>query len=235
MLLAFLASIGMVAYFINYSTEQTKKVSFKAARLEYRKHYTVEVIMSPPVMPTKEKQLNTKSLSSAKPEGKNQTIVTKINSVNKPEQAENTEIIRDLQVLSSFDCVKSIPTVLLDYLSNMFLSEYGRSHQDFHSAHKVDERLPLLKSFSINCDMDQNCSTSFQYDKQYGVSTTADKTYSRKDVFYCCPSIHSLTNQTISDTCERAQKVVGKSGFRESKNSALLEKVNKIRKTIFTS
>ena len=31
-----------------------------------------------------------------------------------------TEMSSDLQVLSSFDCEKSIPTVLLDYISNMF-------------------------------------------------------------------------------------------------------------------
>ena len=128
----------------------------------------------------------------------------------------------DLQVLSSFDCVKSIPAVLLDYVSSMFLNQYGKSHTDFHFQQKIDETLPLLKQFNISCGIEQNCSTFFQYDKQYGLNTTADKTFQRKDVFYCCPSVHNLTNATISNVCNSAQAVAQKSIFRESKDSTFL-------------
>ena len=107
----------------------------------------------------------------------------------------------------------------------MFLSEYGRSHKDFHFQNKIDETLPLLKQFNINCGIDQNCSSSFQYDKQYGLNTTADNTFLRKDVFYCCPSVQSSTNETISNICKRAQTVVGKSVFRDSKDSTFLGRV----------
>ena len=145
--------------------------------------------------------------------------------VKQPMAIEKMETSSDLQVLSSFDCVKSIPAVLLDYVSSMFINEYGKSHEDFHSQYETEETLLLLEQFNVNCDIDQNCSALFQYDKQYGLNTTADKTFLKKGVFYCCPSVHSLTNQTVSDVCKQAQKIAGKSVFRESKNSTFLERV----------
>ena len=236
-LLGVMASMGMVAYFINYSTEKTNKISFKAAGLKYREHFTVEEIMSVPVKPIEEKEREGKSssLSVRNHDNKNSTK----NSIAKTDQGknstystftevrkvslDNTEISSDLQVLSSFDCVKSIPAVLIEYVSKTFLNEYGKAHKDFHSQYETDETLPSLKAFNIDCSIDQNCSTSFQYDKQYGLDTTADNSYRREEVFYCCPSAHSLTNQTISDVCEHGQSIVGKSVFRESKESTFLE------------
>ena len=142
-----------------------------------------------------------------------------------PVTTEKLKLSSDLQVLSSFDCVKIIPAVLLEYMSKMFLNEYGRSHIDFHSKQKIDEALPLLKQLDINCGIDQNCSTLFQYDKQYGLHTSSDKTFQRKGLFYCCPSVHSLTNATISSVCKRAQTFAQKSTFRESKDPTFLERV----------
>ena len=240
-LLGILALIGIVAYFMNLSTEKTNKVSFKAAGLKYREYFTIEDIhFSVPDIPIEEKQSKNTSSSTSMKNYENQNSTNKNNSIAETEQdknstksltevrklyVESTKISPDLQALSSFDCVKSIPAVLMEYISNTFLNEYGQAHTDFHSQYETDETLPLLKAFNIDCSTDQNCSTSFQYDKQYGLNTTADSTYRRQEVFYCCPSTHILTNQTISDICERGQSVVGKSVFRESKDSTFLERV----------
>ena len=232
-------SIGLVAYFINLSTEQTNKVSFKSAGLQYRKYFKAVEIMSLPDTSIEENQTPRKYvrkilkkvfvngtehlMSVEEPKSINASLKR---VVKEPLATETPEISSDLKVLSSFDCVKSIPKVLLDYISNMFISEYGRSHQDFHSQNKIDETLPLLKQFNINCGVDQNCSASFQYDRQYGLNTSEDKTYVTKDVFYCCPKDHSLTNKiSISDVCEVAKTIDGKSVFRESKESTFLERV----------
>ena len=236
--MAAIASIGIVAYFINASTEQTNKVSFKAAGVKYREQYTAADIISLPDTYIEEKQTaekyeqkilkkvfvnGTEFFMSVK--NKKSTNLSLKRVEKQPVATANMEISSDLQVLSSFDCVKSIPKILLDYISNMFLIEYGKSHEDFHSQYTIDETLPLLKHFSINCDTDQNCSALFQYDKYHGLKTTTDKTYRRKEVFYCCPSVHSSTNETLSDVCQRAQTIVGKSVFRESKDSTFLGRV----------
>ena len=110
----------------------------------------------------------------------------------------------------------------------MFVNEYGRSHKDFHSQNRIESTLPLLKQFNISCGSDQNCSSLFQYDKQYALNTTADNTYLRENVFYCCPSVHSTTNETISKVCKHAQTVAGKSVFRESKDPTFLGRVTKV-------
>ena len=226
-IIAVFASFGMIAYSMNKSIEKTNKVSFKAAGQEYRKQFKVVEIKSLPVAieekHTTEKDLQKGNFSKALKVKKSTNSSSP--RVVKQLATKKTEISLDLQVLSSFDCVRSIPTILLDYISNTFLHEYGRSHKDFHSQHEIDETLPLLSQFNISCNIDQNCSALFQYDKQYGISTTADKTYSRPDVFYCCPSVHRIRNQTISNVCEQAQTITGKSIFRESKNSAFLERV----------
>ena len=243
MLLGVMASMAMVAYFINYSTEKTNKISFKAAGLKYREYFTTQDIqLSVPSVEEKQRK-NTSSYTSMQnyenqnstnnnnsiaetevtEQNKNSTKST-LTEVRKP-YVESKEISTDLQVLSSFDCVKSIPAVLMEYVSNTFLNEYGQAHKDFHSQYEADETLPLLKAFNIDCSIDQNCSTSFQYDKQYGLNTTADNTYRREEVFYCCPSAHISTSQTVSDICKRGQSIVGKSVFRESKDSTFLERV----------
>ena len=228
-IIAVFASFGMIAYSMNKSIGKTNKVSFKAAGLKYRKQFKVVEIKSLPDAAIEEKQRTEKDLQKVSNFSKAPEVKKSTNSsstrVVKQLATEKTDISLDLQVLSSFDCVRSIPTILLDYISNTFLHEYGRSHKDFHSQHEIDETLPLLNQFNISCNTDQNCSAFFQYDKQYGISTTADKTYSRPDVFYCCPSVHLIRNQTISNVCEQAQTVTGKSIFRESKNSVFLERV----------
>ena len=228
-LLGVMALIGTVAYFINSSTDQTNKVSFKAAGVKYKEHFIVSEFMSRPEVRYKnasnelsQKTTNENSSMTETAPLKNSTNST---LTKKPVASESIEISSDLQVLSSFDCMKSIPTVLMDYMSNMFLYEYGRSHEDFHSQQKIDETLPQLKKFNINCDKDQNCSTSFQYDKQYGLNTTGDNTYQRKELFYCCPSVHISKDEPISNICKRAQTVVGKSVFRDSKDSTFLGRV----------
>ena len=231
-------SIGLVAYFINLSTEQTNKVSFKSAGLQYRKYFKAVEIMSLPDTSIEENQTprkyvrkilkkvfvnGTEHLMSVE---EPKSINASLKRVVKESLATETpEISSDLKVLSSFDCVKSIPKVLLDYISNMFVSEYGRSHKDFHSQNIIEETLPLLKQFNLNCGVDQNCIISFQYDKKYGLNTTADNTFLTKDVFYCCPSAHSSKNETISNLCKRAQTVSEKSIFRESKESSFLGRV----------
>ena len=245
-LLCVIASIGMVAYLMNSSAEQTNKVSFKAAGVKYKKQFTVSQIFSPQDMPTEKNQRKNTSSATLMQNGKSQNSTNKKSLVAEAEQVKNStnstlttaekqplaseimKISSDLQVLSSFNCVMSIPTVLRDYISNMFLHEYGRSHEDFYSQHSIDEKLPLLKQFNINCGIDQNCSTLFQYDKKYGLNTTADNTYQQKEVFYCCPSVQSLTNETISHVCKHAQKVAGKSVFRESKESTFLGRVTEL-------
>ena len=242
-ILATIASSGMVAYFINSSTEQTNKVSFKGAGMKYKEQFTPNELLSLLDVPVEVKYRNITSSSTSMRDDKSQNSTNKNNLVSETLQVknstnstlntaeklpiveENMKISSDLQVLSSFDCAKSIPTVLLDYISSMFLNEYGRSHEDFHYQNKIDETLPLLKNLSINCDIDQNCTTMFQYDKQYGLNTTADNTYQRKEVFYCCPSVHGLTNETISNFCRYAQTVAGKSIFRDSRDSSFLGRV----------
>ena len=223
-----MALAGIIAYFINYSTEQTNKVSFKAAGVKYKQHFKVSELSSIPDTPADKKQ---------KPEQKKQKILKNVfqalndgNSTNssftkelkQSQSEENLKTGLDLQVFSSFDCVKSIPTVLLDYTSTMFRNEYGKSHKDFHSEYEIEETIPLLEKFNINCDIDQNCSALFQFDKHYGLRTSADKTFKRNELFYCCPSVHSLTNATITNACKRAQTVARKSIFRESKDSTFL-------------
>ena len=223
-----MALAGIIAYFINYSTERTNKVSFKAAGVKYKQHFKVSELSSLPDLPADKKQ---------KPERKKQKILKNAfqafndgNSTNssftkevkQSQSEENLEVGLDLQVFSSFDCVKSIPTVLLDYTSTMFRNEYGKSHKDFHSEYEIEETIPLLEKFNINCDIDQNCSALFQFDKHYGLRTSADKTFKRNELFYCCPSVHSLTNVTITNACKRAQTAARKSIFRESKDSTFL-------------
>ena len=223
-----MALAGIIAYFINYSTEQTNKVSFKAAGVKYKQHFKVSELSSIPDTPADKKQ---------KPERKKQKILKNAfqafndgNSTNssftkevkQSQSEENLEVGLDLQVFSSFDCVKSIPTVLLDYTSTMFRNEYGKSHKDFHSEYEIEETIPLLEKFNINCDIDQNCSALFQFDKHYGLHTSADKTFKRNELFYCCPSVHSLTNVTINNACKNAQTAARKSIFRESKDSTFL-------------
>ena len=240
-ILVVFASIGIIANFINLNIEQTNKVSFKSAGVQYRKHFTTVELMSLQDKSIEEKQTprkyerkvlkkvlvnGTDYFMSVKESKSTNSSLKRV--VKQPVVLEKMEINSDLQVLSSFDCVKSIPTVLLNYISNMFINEYGKSHKDFHLQQKIDETLPLLKEFSINCGSDQNCSTVFKYDKQYGINTTADKTYQREHVFYCCPSVHSLTNETVSDVCKRAQSVVWRSAFRESKESMFLGRVNEL-------
>ena len=230
------ALFAVVAYFINLSIEQTNKVSFKSAGVQYRRQFTIVEGTSLQDGPTEKKQTSkvderkvlkkvfvngTYYFMSVKNKQSTNSSLKRV--VKQPVDTEKIEISSDLQVLSSFDCVKSIPTVLLDYISNTFLTEYGRSHTDFHSQHRVDKTLPLLKSFNINCGIGQKCSTLFQYDQQYGLNTTSNNTYLREDIFYCCPSAHNKMDQTISDVCMRAHEIVEKSVFRESKNSTFLE------------
>ena len=241
-LFGLMVSAGFIAYFMNYSTEEKNKVSFKAAGMRYKQQYTIAEVMSLPELPFEEKQRKNTSSSALIRDGKNQTFINKNSLVAENERNKNvkkstlshktqvsaledTGISLDLQVLSSFNCVESIPTVLVDYISKMFINEYGRSHKDIHFVHKIDQTIPLLKQFNINCGVDQNCSALFQYDKQYGLETTADKTYQRNEVFYCCPSINRSANETISNLCKRAQTVARKSVFRESKKSIFLERV----------
>ena len=223
-----MALAGIIAYFINYSTERTNKVSFKAAGVKYKQHFKVSELSSLPDLPADKKQ---------KPEQKKQKILKNVfqalndgNATNssftkelkQSQSEENLKTGLDLQVFSSFDCVKSIPTVLLDYTSTMFRNEYGKSHNDFHSEYEIEETIPLLEKFNINCDIDQNCSALFQFDKHYGLRTSADKTFKRNELFYCCPSVHSLTNVTINNACKSAQTAARKSIFRESKDSTFL-------------
>ena len=231
-LLVLMALVGLVSYFISFSTEQTQKVSFKAAGVKYREQFTVTEILSRPEVRYKNTTQNDSSLNTTNENSlvaetepaKNLTNSTL--AIDEKQLVGNMKISSDLQVLSSFDCVKSIPRVLTDYMSNMFLNQYGRSHEDFHTQQRTDVTLPKLEKFNIDCGVDQNCSTWFQYDKQYGLSTTADNTYQGKEIFYCCPSVHSLTlNETISKVCRRAQSVAGKSVFRESKEPTFLERV----------
>ena len=196
LLLCFTVSIGMIAFIINSSTEQTNKISFKAAGVKYKEHFTVPKTLSQDVpIEQQHRKNNSSSISTRKSTSQNSNnknsslLETKQvkNSTNlaltladvetQSSAKENMEKSSDLQVLSSFDCFKSIPTVLLDYISNMFLNEYGKSHKDFHTQQRIDEILPLLKHFNINCGIDQNCSTLFQYDKQYGLNTTDDNTF----------------------------------------------------------
>ena len=237
----------MIAFLISSSTEQTNKVSFKAAGVKYKEHFIVSEILSVPDEPNDQKTRYFLPPSSSQlGNDRSQNSTNKFSFVEETEQVkkstnstlniaeklsvvkENMETSSDLQVLSSFDCVKSIPSVLLDYISTMFLNEYGRSHKDFHSKQSIDETLPLLKQFNINCGIDQDCSTLFQYDKKYGLHTSADKTFKPKELFYCCPSVHSLTNATISDVCKRANTVAQKTIFRESKDSTFLGRVKEI-------
>ena len=240
MIIIVFSSTGLIAYFINLSIEKTNKVSFKAAGVQYRKHFTAVEVMRLPDTPIEERKTPRKNerkvLKKVLVNGTDyfMSIEVKKSSnsslkrvVKHPMAFEKMETSSDLQVLSSFDCGKSIPTVLLDYISNMFINEYGKSHGDFYFQQKVDETLPLLKELNINCGLDHNCSTSFQYDKQYGLQTTEDKTFHRKGVFYCCPSIHSLTNATISNVCKSAQTTTQKSIFRESNDSTFLGRVTK--------
>ena len=223
-----MALAGIIAYFINFSTERTNKVSFKAAGVKYKQHFIVSKPSSLPDTPADKNQTPEQKVQAilenffqALNDG-NSTNSSFTKEVKQSKADENMEIDLDLQVLSSFNCTKSTPSVLLDYISTMFLNEYGLSHKDIHSVHEIDTTIPLLKQFNINCGIDQNCSALFQFDKHYGLHTSADKTFKRNELFYCCPSVHSLTNVTITNTCKRAQTAARKSIFRESKDSTFL-------------
>ena len=238
-ILAIIATSAVVAYFLNNSTEQTNRVSYKAAGLKYKEQYTVADRLSLPVNLIDDESQNSKNKHNlvSKTQQSVQQLLKKFFQAVEDEKSTNSSLAReteqpnvvdmtemspDLQVLSSFDCVKSIPTVLIDYISTLFLNEYGKSHEDFHSQNRIDETIPLLKQLNINCGVGQNCSTMFQYDKQYGIDTTADNTFLSEGVFYCCPSVHSSPNETISNICKRGQTVTGKSVFRESKDSTFM-------------
>ena len=119
-LLAISALIGLAAYFMNVSTEQTNKVSFKAAGLKYREMFTDTKAMSLLDVPFEEKQQKNRSTQDYKSQNstnKNNTESEneqhKISSLtttvlNQPGAVEMTKITSDLQVLSSFDCVKDL-------------------------------------------------------------------------------------------------------------------------------
>ena len=87
-LLGGMALIGMLAYFINSSTEKTSKVSFKAAGVKYKEHFTVSGIFSHPDKPIDKK------LTS---ELKVQEILTNFFEALKDENSTNSSSTRELR------------------------------------------------------------------------------------------------------------------------------------------
>ena len=111
-----MASIGMVAYFMNFSTEQTKKVSFKAAGVKYKEQLTV---VSLPDTPIEQKQRPKKYertvLKKVFVNGTDYFMSLKVKELTNTSSnrvvkhpIETMKISSDLQVLSSFDCVKDL-------------------------------------------------------------------------------------------------------------------------------
>ena len=62
--LCFMVSIGMIAFITNSSTEQTNKISFKAAGVKYKEHFTVPKTFSQDVPIEQKQRKNTSSSTS---------------------------------------------------------------------------------------------------------------------------------------------------------------------------
>ena len=233
-----LTLIGLLAHFIQTSTDSTSKFSFKGAGTVYRRSLQ-NTAVSPEnkhekVTRSAKLSLTRKNLNKILDEilisldSANETLSNskiKQSSNKKLSKSIDTKQSHDFRVLSSFECNGSIPSAFTSYVASTFVSEYDRSYGDFTSENVSVQALPKLTNVQINCVLGQSCHTLFEYDKQRGVNSTSDMKYLRKNIFYCCPPVDNFTDLTVAE-CNDSTTIIAKSAFRESKKPFLLERLN---------
>ena len=224
--------IGLLAHLMQTSIDSTNKFSFKGAGTVYRKRYSTdnEINLSESLNEIVKEARNFSSTNGTLSRSKEKQAFneTYINKTLLDEKIENKliepEKSRDFRVLSSFECNGSIPSAFTSYVSNTFVSEYGKSFGDFASDNAY-ESMPQLNNVQISCTLGLPCHTYFEYDKQRGLNSTSDKKYLRENIFYCCPPVDYFNNVTVAE-CNDSKTIIEKSTFRESKKPFLLERLN---------
>ena len=86
-----------------------------------------------------------------------------------------------------------------------------------------EQILPLLTDVSTSCKFGQGCTTTFEYDKQYGTNTTFDNKLLVNGSFYCCSYADGAADPRV---CQEAKLKQDKSTLRESKEPVLLVDAN---------
>ena len=249
MIIIVLTLIGLMANWMQISTDSTSKFSFKGAGTVHRRRYIMkrEIDSFDSQIKIVKKSSNLSSTNETISSGKaqqplNQTVSNKTfvyESIEK--NLADTKKSHSFRVLSSFECDGSIPSALTNYVSNTFVTEYKRSYGDvilgntfLHVSNMTffTRFMPNLTDVRISCDLDKPCQTLFIYDKKRGLDKAyskenifsgSDKVYPRDDVFFCCPP---MDDETFTDECNHAKGVIQKSTFRESKKPFFLERVN---------
>ena len=244
-----LTLVGLLANFIQTSTDSTNKFSFKGAGTVYRRRYILKKEVESPkneFEDTSEVKKMTKQAeeklhnlldqillglasknetmpNSKETETQNSQSLSKTSFYKSSKSKSiDTKRSQDFCVLSSFECNGSIPTAFTSYISSTFVTEYERSYGDFAT---TLQGLPKLTDVQVNCVLGQPCHTLFENDKQRGINSTSDMKYLRENVFYCCPPMDSFTNETVAQ-CNYSRTIIEKSTFRESKKPFLLGRVN---------
>ena len=107
-------------------------------------------------------------------------------------------------------------------ITNTFRSQSKLSRNDNHKNYNdsaKEEILPLLTDVSTSCKFGQGCTTTFEYDKQYGTNTTFDNKLIVNGSFYCCSYAAGSVDPKV---CQEAKLKKDKSTLRESKEPVLL-------------
>ena len=217
--------IAFIAAGLNASIDKTNKMSFNAFG-KYYKRARLEMKLARPTVnyvhnstddqnQTTTAELSTISsvlpMSNTLPS--NHTII--INQVSAKNEV-------DLVVLSSFNCYSKFPEVIHEYINNTFRSEFKLSHNDIHKNYNdsaQEQILPLLTDVSTSCKFGQGCTTTLDYDKQYGTNTTFDNKLLVNGSFYCCSYAVGSADPKV---CQEAKLKQDKSTLRESKEPVLL-------------
>ena len=228
-----LALIAVVAFEMNNSIDKTGKYTFKALGLMHRKRHQIKKPEFVDQAATYSAESNETDLNATVEETtmfpdwllvtENVTSDQKLDNRTFPTINE-VSTLNKLLPFSSFDCFLEFPQSITDYINTTFLEEYIQLHKDINEKEKGDiEQLPLLESVRTTCFSDQNCTTYFEYDKQYGINTSHDNVLEITKIFYCCPFKQI---NTTSEICKYAEPVIERSLMRESKNPLLLVSQN---------
>ena len=221
------AVIGIIGSGINNSIVTTNKYSFKAVGLLHRKgspekrsNEVYYVVTGNETIKNSTNSANsTESTNNSTVRSNNETTLVLLRNETSF-LAEMDSDLNDMLLFSSFNCFLTFPSSITDYINNTFVEQFHLSHIDiFKDQQTNDKKLPLLKSVFTSCYADQNCSTFFEYDKQYGIDTSHDSIKQVDDMFHCCSYDH--INQT-SETCKKAKPSVERSLLSQSKRPVLL-------------
>ena len=107
-------------------------------------------------------------------------------------------------------------------ITNTFRPQSKLSRNDNHKNYNdsaKEEILPLLTDVSTSCKFGQGCTTTFEYDKQYGTNTTFDNKLIVNGSFYCCS--YAVCSAGLK-VCKEAKLKQDKLTLTESKEPVLL-------------